>query len=124
MLSVLTRWRCLVAIESTPGEEGHSRLALRSADTTLDNHELLLELHSIVAHKLNLLDLESLVFLIVVGDRLHIRAAVRSRALWAESHLVWLLCSAARERERLLRVSSCSHLVVLDLANWELAAAS
>lgn len=124
MLSVLTRWRCLVAVESAPGEEGHSRLALRSADTTLDNHELLLEFHPIVADKLNLLDLESLVLFVIIRDGFHVRAAVRAGALWTESHLVWLLCSAARERERLFRVSSRSHLVVLDLANRELAAAS
>lgn len=121
---LLARWRCLVAVESTSGEERHSRLALRSADTTLDNHELLLELDAIVAYKLNLLDLESLVLFVVVGYRLHVRAAVRSRALRAESHLVWLLCSAAGERERLFGVSSSSHFAVLDLADRKLATAS
>lgn len=97
---------------------------MRSADTTLDNHELLLELDAIVAYKLDLLDLESLVLFVIVGDRRHVRAAVGARALWAESHLVWLLRSAAGERERLFRVSSHSHLVVLDLADRKLAAAS
>ena len=92
--------------------------------TTLDNHELLLELDAIVADKLDLLDLESLVLFVIVGDGRHVRAAVGARALWAESHLVWLLRSAAGERERLFRVSSHSHLVVLDLADRKLAAAS
>lgn len=97
---------------------------MRSTDATFDHHELLLELDAIVADKLDLLDLESLVLFVVVGDRLHVGAAVRARALRAESHLVRLLGAAARERERLLRVSSGSDLVLLDLANRKLAAAS
>lgn len=121
---LLARWRCLVAVESTSGKERHSRLALRSADTTLDNHELLLELDAIVAYELNLLYLKSLVLFVIVGDRRHVRAAVGARALWAESHLVWLLRPAAGERERLFGVSSHSHLVVLDLADRKLAATS
>ena len=92
--------------------------------TTFDDHEFLLKLYAIVADKLNLLDLESFVFFVVIGDGLHIGAAVGTGALRAETHLIRLLCSAAGEGERLLRISAGSDFVLLDLADGELSTAS